>query len=176
MIVKKYGNRRLYDTEESRYITIEELAAKVRAGSEVTVQDAKSGEDLTQSTLVQIILDSRGAGRMLPVPLLVQLIRMGDTALSEFLGRYVSAALELYLQARQGAQTIAPYNPFATMPFSAGNAIARMFGGAAGWSEPQQQPPRPPPQVQRDELAELRREMDELKRGLRKPVRAKKRR
>ena len=90
MLVKKYGNRRLYDTEESRYITLEELAGTVRQGKDVHVVDAKTGEDLTTATLAQIIIEGRGAGRLLPPALLVQLIRMGDDALAEFLGQYVT--------------------------------------------------------------------------------------
>src|SRR5262245_46762004 len=65
MLVKKYTNRRLYDTEESRYITLEELAEKIRAGDDASVIDARTGEDLTQATLTQIIMESRGAARIL---------------------------------------------------------------------------------------------------------------
>ncbi|TMA14751.1 MAG: polyhydroxyalkanoate synthesis repressor PhaR, partial [Deltaproteobacteria bacterium] len=86
-LIKKYGNRRLYDTGHSRYITLEELADIIRGGEDVRVVDAKSGEDLTTGTLAQIIIEGRGAARLLPVPLLVQLIRMGDDALAEFLGQ-----------------------------------------------------------------------------------------
>jgi len=82
VIVKKYSNRRLYDTEGSSYVTLEELADKIRQGADVRVLDAKTGEDLTQATLTQIILESRGAARLLPIPLLLQLIRMGDDALA----------------------------------------------------------------------------------------------
>jgi polyhydroxyalkanoate synthesis repressor PhaR len=149
VIVKKYGNRRLYDTEGSRYITLEELAEKIRLGAEVKVQDAKTGEDLTQVTLTQIILESRGAARLLPVPLLLQLIRMGDDALAEFFGRFLSTSLDLYFQAKQGAQALTPYNPFANVPFAATNALARLLlGGSplAGWgSEPAPAPPPPAP-------------------------------
>ena len=59
--VKKYSNRRLYDTSDSRYITLDELAQKIRSGKDVRVIDAKSNEDLTQQTLTQIILESRRA-------------------------------------------------------------------------------------------------------------------
>lgn len=90
MLVKKYGNRRLYDTEASRYITLEELSARIREGDDVDVIDAKTGQDLTQVTLAQIILESRGGAKLLPVPLLKQLVRMGDDALAEFFGRYVA--------------------------------------------------------------------------------------
>lgn len=164
IVVKKYSNRRLYDTGDSRYITLEELADKIRAGADVRVVDAKTDEDLTQSTLAQIILESRGASRLLPIPLLTQLIRMGDDALAEFMGRYVSAALEMYVQMKQGAQAMSPWNPFASIPFVAGNAFARMFTGGAA---PSPAPPPPAPAGGSSEVAELRRELEELKAALR---------
>jgi polyhydroxyalkanoate synthesis repressor PhaR len=164
MLVKKYSNRRLYDTQESRYITLEELAAKVRSGQDVRVVDAKTEEDLTQATLTQIIIESRGAGRLLPVPLLMQLVRMGDDAFAEFLSRYMAAALELYLQAKQGAQAVAPYNPFATLPFTAGNELARLFSAGAWADAGRAAAPAPPS----SEVAELRREVEGLKQAMRK--------
>lgn len=173
--IKKYGNRRLYDTEESRYITLEELAAKVQRGAEVQVLDAKSGEDLTQPTLVQIIIEGRGAAKMLPVPLLVQLIRLGDESLAEFLGRYVAGALELYLQARTGLQQISGFNPFGG-GFGPGQLFGRMMGGGfpgGGFGGSAQPPaaPAPAPGPGLDEMHQLRRELDALKQSLRKPRR-----
>lgn len=162
--IKKYGNRRLYDTELSRYITMQELAERVQRGTDVQVIDAKTGADLTQATLVQLIIEGRGAARLLPVPLLTQLIRLHDDALSEFLGRYLAGALELYVQARSGAQSLAPYNPLANLPFGAADALARLFGGAMpGWGRPQ-----PAPAAPTDDVASLRRELDQLKQSLRK--------
>ena len=206
VLIKKYGNRRLYDTETSRYITLEELAGKIQGGTDVRVIDAKSGADLTQATLTQIIIESRNAAGMLPVPLLTQLIRLGDDALAEFLGRYLSQALEMYLSARRGLQQAAAFNPFATLPLSATEALARMWmaspyggAGAAPYGGAQTYPPAPPypppaPPAepfeagepggqeaagadrtgpgsaemasQRDEVAALRRELEELKRAI----------
>jgi polyhydroxyalkanoate synthesis repressor PhaR len=163
VLIKKYGNRRLYDTVHSRYITLEQLAEIIRGGEDVRVVDAKSGEDLTTGTLAQIIIEGRGAARLLPVPLLVQLIRMGDDALAEFLGQYVTWALEMYLQARQGVQAMSPFNPFLAGPFAGGN-FSRMFGlrsparpesGAAGSTDAA-------------ELSALRKELEELKASLKK--------
>jgi polyhydroxyalkanoate synthesis repressor PhaR len=207
-LIKKYGNRRLYDTGESRYITLEELSRKIREGGDVRVIDAKSGDDLTQNTLTQIIIEGRGAARMLPVPLLVQLIRLGDDALAEFFGRHVSDALSVYLEIKRGASAVARYNPFAAMPFAAGDALARMWmSSGLGASRTAQVPPAwsPPPgpaegdedsggqpfgvppgssavdaderdrggaggdergRGRSDELAHLRREIDELKRSV----------
>jgi polyhydroxyalkanoate synthesis repressor PhaR len=171
-VVKKYANRRLYDPEESRYITLDELAEKIRGGADVRVVDAKTGEDLTQGTLAQIILESRNAARLLPVPLLVQLVRMGDAALAEFFGRYVSMALEIYQTARQGAQATMPWNPFANMPFAATNALARLLVGGSPWgpgaveAPPPAAPPAPAAAAVNDtaeEVAGLRRELEALK-------------
>lgn len=188
--IKKYTNRRLYDTEESRYITLDELTDRVKSGTDVRVVDAKTGEDLTQATLVQIVLETKAA-RLLPVPLLAKLIRMQDDALADFFSRYVSFALEMYWAAKNGAQAISPYVPFANVPFSATTALARAMGALPFWGEPPRsseafreppygggfvQPPPPPqagslgalplPDPDRGEIATLRSELDELRREL----------
>jgi len=171
VLVKKYGNRRLYDTQQSRYITLEELADLIRrgGGEDVRVVGAKNGEDLTKATLAQIIVESRGAARLLPVPLLIQLIRMGDTALAEFLGTYVTWALETYLQAKRGVQTMAPFNPF----LEPGAGFSRLFGlGPPPPAGPGAAPSSPAP-AQADErpradVAALRREVEALKASLKK--------
>lgn len=182
MVVKKYGNRRLYDTEASRYITLEELAERVRGGDDVQVIDARTGGDLTQATLAQVILESRGAARLLPVPLLKQLIRMGDDALAEFFGRYVAWALEVYLHVRQGAQAILPWTPLGA-PLTLLGPLARIMG-AGPWADPRaprppggapeadpladppEVPEEPPPAAPQEEVAALRRELEELKRKI----------
>jgi len=179
--IKKYGNRRLYDTDDSRYITQSELADRIKEGIDVRIIDAKSGDDLTQATLVQLVLETKAA-RFLPVPLLAKLIRMQDDALGEFFSRYVSGALDLYLAARQGANAVSPYVPFATLPFSATNALARALGNLPFWGEPPPQyappgypyppatPPAEPPALTdttHDDVASIRAELEELKRELR---------
>jgi polyhydroxyalkanoate synthesis repressor PhaR len=165
VLVKKYGNRRLYDTEQSRYITLEELAESVRQGKDVHVVDAKTGQDLTTGTLAQIIIEGRGAGRLLPPALLVQLIRMGDDALAEFLGQYVTWALEVYLQTKQGVQAMGPFNPFSSF------GLPRSFGiGGPAWPSGPAQAPRQAtaPPAAGDDVATLRRELEELKKSLKK--------
>jgi polyhydroxyalkanoate synthesis repressor PhaR len=163
MTVKKYSNRRLYDTSDSRYITLEDLAEKVKQGEDVRVVDAKTGEDLTAATLTQVIIEGRGAARLLPISLLIQLVRLGDDALAEFLGQYVRWALEIYLNAKQGPQQLAPFNPFAGAPFGAADAFMRLFGG--GGMRPE---PVPAPASRDGQIAELRRDLDDLKRTLKK--------
>lgn len=183
--IKKYSNRRLYDTDESSYITLEELAKTIRDGWDVRVIDASSGADLTQATLAQIVVESRGAARLLPVPLLLQMIRMGDDALAEFMSLYMTWALDVYQQMRRGMSGISGYSPFG---FNPGQALNRLFSFGAPWAQGQQQqgfaPPPPPAaadpaadtaeqKLEReereaysaavDDVASLRREIDELK-------------
>jgi len=160
MLVKKYGNRRLYDTEDSRYVRLAELADKVRRGSDVQVVDATTGADLTAETLVQIIFEDRHAARLLPVSLLQQMIRMGDDALAEFLGRYVSWALEMYLHAKQGMGAFGAFSPF--------SAFSPPFAAPARRT-PQVEPP--PALTREDDVAELRRELEDLKKLVRKRTR-----
>ncbi len=185
VLIKKYGNRRLYDTGDSRYITLDELATKIRSGSDVRVVDAQTGEDLTQATLTQVVLETGNAAKFLPVQLLTQMIRLSDDALAEFFSRYVTGALDLYLQAKRGVQSIATYNPLTQIPLAAGDALARMwmggFGGAPYQPYPGYAAPPPPAPAQmppdeeaadeqparKDDVAEMRRELDELKQALR---------
>lgn len=174
-IVKKYSNRRLYDTDESRYITLDELTEKLKRGADVQVLDAKTNEDLTRATLLQVIVETRGA-TLLPTPVLAKLIRLDDEALGEFFGKYLSGALELYLAAKQGAQAVSPYFPFATMPFAAGNAMARLMNGvigqAGGWPDagfsipgpPQPAAPVTPPPTAASDIDALRGELEALRR------------
>ena len=165
MLVKKYGNRRLYDTESSRYITLDELTEKIRAGAEARVVDAKTNRDLTQETLTQIIIESRGADTLFPAALLHQLIRLGDDALAEFLGRYVQGALDLYLQARKSTQSVMPFNPLMALLGQGGGGFGNWLGG------PQSQPPVPAPaprEASQSDVDGLRRELDELKASLKK--------
>lgn len=169
VVIKKYSNRRLYDTQASRYITLDELADRIKSGTDVRVVDAKTDVDLTQATLTQIILENRA--KLLPVPLLTQLIRMNDEALAEFFGRYMGWALEMYMQAKKSAMALGTYNPLASVPFAATNALARMFMGGSPWETPGAPPPMPapppPPPVESDVDA-LRRELEELKQSLQK--------
>lgn len=173
VLIKKYGNRRLYDTGDSRYVTLDELAAKIRTGVDLRIVDAQSGEDLTQATLTQIVLETGHAAKFLPVQLLTQMIRLSDDALAEFFSRYVTGALDLYLQAKRGVQSIASYNPLAQLPIAASDALARMwmaspFGGyapPAGYPQGYQYPPggqgyAPMPYTAAEEPAERRSDTD----------------
>ena len=97
VLIKKYGNRRLYDTAGSRYVNLDDLAAMVRAGKDVRVVDAKSGHDLTRVILTQIITeDAKGKPTGLPLELLRQLIVASDEVRQEFLMWYLKSAFDTY--------------------------------------------------------------------------------
>jgi polyhydroxyalkanoate synthesis repressor PhaR len=94
-VVKKYANRRLYNTATSSYVTLDDLSKMVRAGDEFVVYDAKTGEDLTRSILTQIILEEDSKGRnLLPINFLRQLIGYYDDSLRAFLPRYLELSME----------------------------------------------------------------------------------
>lgn len=101
LLIRKYGNRRLYDTERSTYITIEELTRLIKEGRTVTVEDAKTKEDVTAFILTQILLEeSRKRQFLLPVPLLHMMIRFGDNLLSDFFENYLQQIMKNYLTYR----------------------------------------------------------------------------
>jgi polyhydroxyalkanoate synthesis repressor PhaR len=94
-IVKKYANRRLYNTATSSYVTLDELSRMIREGTDFVVYDAKSGEDITRSVLTQIILEEDSKGRnLLPISFLRQLIGFYDDSLHAFLPRYLELSME----------------------------------------------------------------------------------
>jgi polyhydroxyalkanoate synthesis repressor PhaR len=94
-VVKKYANRRLYNTATSSYVTLDDLSKMVRAGEHFVVYDAKTGEDLTRSILTQIILEEDGKGlNLLPISFLRQVISFYDDSLRAFLPRYLELSME----------------------------------------------------------------------------------
>jgi len=106
ILIKKYGNRRLYDTTGSRYVNLDDLAAMVRAGKDVRVVDAKTGRDLTRVTLTQIITeDAKGKPTGLPLELLRQLIVASDEVRQEFLMWYLKSAFDTYEKLQDAVQS-----------------------------------------------------------------------
>ena len=95
--IKKYANRRLYDTESSAYITLDRLALMIREGREFEVVDAKTGEDITRHVLTQIIVDEEARGStMLPVNFLRQLIGLYGNSMQGMVPQYLEAAMEAF--------------------------------------------------------------------------------
>jgi polyhydroxyalkanoate synthesis repressor PhaR len=97
VVIKKYANRRLYNTETSSYVTLDDLGTMVRGDRDFVVYDAKTGDDLTHGVLTQIIVEqeSRGNGpTLLPIPFLRQLIRFYDDSMAKMVPGYLQYSLE----------------------------------------------------------------------------------
>ena len=98
VLLKKYANRRLYDTEKSAYITLSQVSDIIREGRQVQVVDAKTEEDVTAFILTQIIVEeARKNNSLLPVTLLHLIIQYGETVLSEFFDKYLELTIRNYL-------------------------------------------------------------------------------
>jgi len=114
--IKKYANRRLYDTESSSYITLDRLAAMIREGRDFEVVDAKTGEDITHQVLTQIIVDEESRGStMLPVNFLRQLIGLYGGQMQGAVPPYLDAAMEAFEKNQQAMAGAFGPNMFADL-------------------------------------------------------------
>jgi polyhydroxyalkanoate synthesis repressor PhaR len=105
-VIKRYSNRKLYDTQESRYVTLEEIEEMIRTGREISVVDAASGEDLTSVTLTQIILENERTRRAsLPAAFLHQLIKHGESW-QDFVQKSMRASLEGMVSSQRDMERI----------------------------------------------------------------------
>lgn len=158
IVIKKYENRRLYDTSASRYVNLEEVAAVLRQGADIQVLDAKSGEDVTRVILTQIIVDdARGNQAGLPLELLRQLIVASDRARHDFMMWYLKAAFDTYQKVQDSVQSqLSGVRSVATAPLE---TMRRFFTGQA---------PEESQSEKDQELTELRRRIAELEERLKK--------
>ncbi len=112
--IKKYANRRLYDTESSAYITLDRLAQMVREGREFEVVDAKTGDDITRQVLTQIIVDEEARGAtMLPINFLKQLIGLYGNSMQNFVPSYLEAAMDAFQRNQSAVRDAFGGNVFA---------------------------------------------------------------
>ena len=103
VVIKKYANRRLYNTQTSSYVTLDHLAGMVKDGVEFEVQDARSGDDITRSVLTQIIFEEEAKGQnLLPIKFLRQLIRFYGDSLQAFVPGYLDMSMDSFTK-NQGA-------------------------------------------------------------------------
>jgi polyhydroxyalkanoate synthesis repressor PhaR len=104
LLLKKYTNRRLYDTEKSIYVTLDYVTDAVRQGRKIQVTDAKTGEDVTSAILTQIVLEeARKKKYLLPLPLLYLIIQYGEGVLTDFFEKYLEQTIKNYLLFRDVA-------------------------------------------------------------------------
>ena len=104
LLLKKYANRRLYDTEKSEYVALYQVAEMIKRGRQVAVIDAKTREDVTSFVLTQIILEeARNKNFLLPAPLLHLMIQYGENVLAEFFEKYLQQTIKAYVAYKRTA-------------------------------------------------------------------------
>ncbi|MBP0495310.1 polyhydroxyalkanoate synthesis repressor PhaR [Roseomonas indoligenes] len=186
VVVKKYANRRLYNTETSSYVTLEDLAAMVRLGRHFTVSDAKSGDDITRSVLTQIIVEEESKGQnLLPIPFLRQLIGLYGDSLQSVVPRYLEATMGTFARQQEAMRrtaqeamgsamggTMGSFNAFAPFEELGKQNLAMLeramslfspFPPRAGGAAPTG--PMDEVEAMREELATLREEVERLRAG-----------
>jgi polyhydroxyalkanoate synthesis repressor PhaR len=167
--IKKYANRRLYNTETSSYITLDNLSQMVRDGRDFRVVDAKSNEDITHNVLTQIIMDEEGRGKsMLPAGFLRQLISLYGDSMQSMVPQYLEASMDAFQrnqsqfrQMLEGAFTGGPFEELHKRNMA-------MFEAAAGILTPgakkeEAEPAKPQTNAQKDdEIAALKAQLASL--------------
>jgi polyhydroxyalkanoate synthesis repressor PhaR len=181
--IKKYANRRLYNTGTSTYVTLEDLAAMVKAGEEFVVYDAKTSEDITRSVLTQIIFEqeNKEGQNLLPINFLRQLIRFYGDSMQMLVPRYLDVSIDTLAREQgkfrdQMAQAfgVSGFGPLEDMARRNMEMFERAFamfapfarregqqGAASTPAEPGKAPPRGG-----DEIEDLKKQMDEMQKRL----------
>src|SRR5579872_5406243 len=182
--IKKYANRRLYNTGTSTYVTLEDLASMVKAGEDFVVYDAKSGEDITRSVLTQIIFEQEGkeGQSLLPATFLRQLIRFYGDSVQALLPRYLEFSIDQFTgeqqKFRDEMRRAFGASPFGNSSFETLEALTRknlaafsqalnMFTPFVGAAAP---PANPSPAAEKapanSDLEELKRQLSDVQKRL----------
>ncbi len=169
VVVKKYANRRLYNTESSSYITLDNLAEMVRQGRDFVVYDAKTGDDITRSVLTQIIVEEEGKGQnLLPTTFLRQLIGFYGGQMQGLVPRYLEEAMSAFAQQQEQVRSTMQRTMGNLFPFGNMEEVSRqnmaMMERAFSMFNPFGQ--KPDSQAGGEEIAALRAEVERLRREL----------
>ncbi len=167
IIIKKYANRRLYNTQSSSYITLEDLARMVRTGVDFQVLDAKTGSDITHTILTQIIMEEESNGEhMLPVSFLRQLISMYGNSMQAMMPPYLEATMENFQTNQSKLQEAfkSSMGPDAFTKMAEKNMA--MFQAAAGAFIPGGSSAPAPAPSKSDDIDELKAQMAAMQRKL----------
>ena len=190
IIIKKYANRRLYNTSKSCYVTLDHLAEMVRDGQDFVVRDAKSGEDITRSVLTQIIFEEEAKGAsMLPTNFLRQIISLYGDSLQSVVPGYLEASMETFTQHQEEMRQQVGRMFGANLAIENLEAVTRKnmewfdqamrmfspFPGTGATSGSEAKPASPPPPDRepssdgdKDELGALKDQLAEMQRQLNK--------
>ena len=177
LLIKRYASRRLYNTETSDYVTLDDIAGFIRAGREVQIIDLKSGDDLTRQYLLQIVAEHESKGEnVLPIAVLTDLVRSYTTNVHSVVPQFLAASFEML---REGQSKIMENmtgfpNPMAAMPgFDAMRKqqeafMKTMMGGVPGWSASGPVREEDAEVTSADDLAQIKKQLAELQKKLSK--------
>ena len=179
LLIKRYASRRLYNTETSDYVTLEDIAGFIRDGREVQIVDLKSGDDLTRQYLLQIVAEHESKGEsVLPVDVLTDLVRSYTSGVQSIVPQFLASSFEMLRDSQAKMMqnlTVFP-NPMAAMPgFDALRKQQEAFlktvmGGMPGWggSGPTREGEAAPTPAAPDDIAEIKQQLAELQKKLSK--------
>lgn len=164
LLIKRYASRRLYNTETSDYVTLEDIAAFIRAGRDVQIVDLKSGDDLTRQYLLQIIAEHESRGEsVLPVDVLTDLVRSYTSQAASIVPQFLAASFEMLREGQSKMMdNMTKVNPIASLPgFDAMRAQQEAFFKAmsAGFRP---MGASPPAREETDDLSEIRKQLSDL--------------
>ena len=179
LLIKRYASRRLYNTETSDYVTLEDVATFIRAGREVQIVDLKSGDDLTRQYLLQIVAEHESKGEsVLPVHVLTDLVRSYTTGMQSVVPQFLAASFEMLRDSQTKMMenlTTIP-NPLAAMPGV--DALRKqqeaflktVLGGMPGWSgsAPAREDSDAPAASKEEDLAAIKKQLADLQNKLSK--------
>ncbi|NIZ11414.1 polyhydroxyalkanoate synthesis repressor PhaR [Pseudooceanicola sp. HF7] len=180
LLIKRYASRRLYNTETSDYVTLEDIAGFIREGREVQIVDLKSGDDLTRQYLLQIIAEHESRGEnVLPLNVLTDLVRSYTSATGSVVPQFLAASFEMLRDGQskmmENMKTVNPIMAgmpgFDTMQAQQEAFIKAMTGGFSGnWSGPGAEggAPGTPSSSEKDDLDTIKKQLAELQQKLNK--------
>lgn len=129
LVIKRYTNRRLYNTGTKSYVSYADLAEIVRGGTDIRVIDSKTGEDVTKAVLIQVILEEEKTDRtVLPTDFLFQVLRSRDDSLQDFFKNHLTASFEAYLKTKEEFDN--RFRSVLEMAFSAPQTLEKLLPGA----------------------------------------------
>ncbi|MFN8682169.1 polyhydroxyalkanoate synthesis repressor PhaR [Paracoccus sp. P2] len=185
LLIKHYASRRLYNTETSDYVTLEDIAGFIRAGRQVRIVDLKTGDDLTRQYLLQIIAEHEGRGEnVLPIEVLIDLVRSYTTQAQSVVPQFLAASFEMLREGQSKMmENLSTFpNPMSSMPgFEALQRQQQLFlkAMAAGWGAGSSGPEMEETETDEtrrggqkgsapEDMAEIRRQLAELQKRISK--------
>ncbi len=175
LLIKRYASRRLYNTETSDYVTLEDIAGFIRAGREVQIIDLKTGDDLTRQFLLQIVAEHESKGEsVLPVDVLTDLVRSYATGMQSVMPQFLAASFGMLRDSQAKLVenlTVIP-NPMAAVPgFDALRKqqeafLKTMMGGIPGWAGTGPAKDADAPAEPSDDIADIKKQLAELQKKL----------